>query len=197
MERRFGVDLGAVRVHSGPSVSRAADLLAARAMTIGTDVFFPAGIADRPEPSSEPLIAHELAHVASHVGERQAVRRSPLVLAKRSSSEELQADRIERVVAAEVQARARTMSAIAPVDLTLARPPATVAPAAPSTPIQTTQAASIQREAAVNEPAVPATPAEQPGGAKAPDASELAERVFAMLERRLLVERERGGFRRI
>ena len=34
------------------------------------------------------------------------------------------------------------------------------------------------------------------GGAAAPNPAELAEQVYQLLERRLIVERERGGFRR-
>jgi hypothetical protein len=58
-EAFFGADLGAVRVHSGDSASRANRDLEARAFSVGSDIVLDqsAGLSDR------RLIAHELAHV--------------------------------------------------------------------------------------------------------------------------------------
>src|SRR5215471_8427752 len=42
-EPRFGHDFGAIRVHNDPPTSDRAELLHARAFTIGTDIFFGRG----------------------------------------------------------------------------------------------------------------------------------------------------------
>ncbi len=63
LEPRFGTDFGTVRIHTGPTASRASDALAAQAFTVGRDITFAAG---RYEPLTTPgrhLLAHELAHV--------------------------------------------------------------------------------------------------------------------------------------
>jgi hypothetical protein len=64
LTRELGTDLSQLRIHTGQQPARAAELLNARAVTVGTDVYFAEGAYD---PSSEPgieLIAHEAAHVA-------------------------------------------------------------------------------------------------------------------------------------
>ena len=80
-ERRFGRDLGDVRVHTGADAASAADALRAQAFTRGRDVFFGA---DRWQPGSshgQRLLAHELTHTlqqrpAGSVA-RQAVTGAP------------------------------------------------------------------------------------------------------------------------
>ena len=62
LERALGADLGEVRLHVDGAAAAAAAAVAARAFTLGQDVFFAAGAYD---PSSEQgfhLIAHEIAH---------------------------------------------------------------------------------------------------------------------------------------
>ncbi len=63
MERRFGRDFSAVRIHTGPAAADAAAALRARAFTLGTNVAF---ASNEYAPSTEGgrrLVAHELAHV--------------------------------------------------------------------------------------------------------------------------------------
>jgi hypothetical protein len=64
MERRFGHDFGAVRVHADPAAARAAAARGAQAYTAGDDVVFGAGRYAPFTPRGHWLLAHELAHVA-------------------------------------------------------------------------------------------------------------------------------------
>jgi hypothetical protein len=61
-EGRLGADLGAVRVHEGPSAAKAATALNARAFTVGTDIAFAPGQFAPDTRSGRHLLAHELAH---------------------------------------------------------------------------------------------------------------------------------------
>ena len=65
MERRFGFDFSAVRVHTYEAAEAAAAQLGARAFTTRHDVFFNAGQYRPSTQSGLRLIAHELAHIAA------------------------------------------------------------------------------------------------------------------------------------
>ncbi|WP_291994983.1 DUF4157 domain-containing protein [Candidatus Accumulibacter sp. ACC003] len=75
-EPRFGRDLGAVRVHSGPREGEMARLLQARAFTLGNDVVFAPGRYQPGSDSGRRLIAHELAHAVSGGG-ADTIARAP------------------------------------------------------------------------------------------------------------------------
>jgi hypothetical protein len=80
MELGFGADLGAVRVHTGPEVDSLNDRLAARAFTVGSDVFFRGGVPDTTTAAGTHLVAHELAHTMQQTGRVEravTVRRAP------------------------------------------------------------------------------------------------------------------------
>ena len=63
LEASFGLDLSAVRVHTGSTASTLAHTLGADAFTCGTDIFFAAD-AYRPESKAGKwLLAHEITHV--------------------------------------------------------------------------------------------------------------------------------------
>jgi hypothetical protein len=62
-ESRFGVDLGTVRVHTGPRAAQTARAINARAYTLGRDIVFGAGQFSTDSLRGQRLIAHELAHV--------------------------------------------------------------------------------------------------------------------------------------
>jgi Domain of unknown function (DUF4157) len=62
MEARLGHDLSRVRIHSDSRAAAFADLVHARAATVGTDVFFAAGEYRPQTPAGQRLLAHELAH---------------------------------------------------------------------------------------------------------------------------------------
>lgn len=55
----FGMDLGAVRVHTGPQAAEVADSLSARAFTYGNHIFLGSG----ERPTNVGLMAHEVTHV--------------------------------------------------------------------------------------------------------------------------------------
>ena len=63
MESRFGYDFSQVRLHTGPGAARSADLLAARAYTVGQDVVLGEGQYRPGTPEGRQLLAHELTHV--------------------------------------------------------------------------------------------------------------------------------------
>ncbi|MDT7797383.1 MAG: hypothetical protein QOI78_816 [Actinomycetota bacterium] len=63
MEQQFGVDLSAVRLHTGPRAETLSRDVGAEAFTTGTDVFFGAGRPDPAGPRGRELLGHELTHV--------------------------------------------------------------------------------------------------------------------------------------
>ncbi|HET6211052.1 MAG TPA: DUF4157 domain-containing protein, partial [Jatrophihabitans sp.] len=62
-EQGFGVDLGAVRIHTTGQAAGAARALAATAFTVGSDIAFSAGRYAPGSQAGDRLLAHELAHV--------------------------------------------------------------------------------------------------------------------------------------
>ncbi len=67
-ESSLGVDLSAVRVHTGPSSADAASSLGARAYTTGHDIHFAAGAYDPASQDGRHLLAHEVAHTVQQRG---------------------------------------------------------------------------------------------------------------------------------
>jgi hypothetical protein len=192
MEHLFRMDLATVRVHSGPHAARATDLVAARAMASGTDVFLPGGVSDSPHSADLPLLAHELTHVAHHFGRRppSAPTAAPLTLAHRTASTEQDAERVERTVAETI--RRQPAATGTPPALTLARKPA------PVTIMRVDEATPASNPSPASTPGS-ATAAPMAGDAVNPpskqDQQKLADQIFHMLEQRLIVARERGGHR--
>jgi hypothetical protein len=194
LERFFGADLTTVRVHSGPTIARAAGLVSARAMATGSDIFLPNALSESPAAEELPLLAHELTHVVRHGGQSHGSPSAApsLTLARRASSQEREADEVERMVAGAIQRQPASLSS----PLTLARAPS------PTTIYQVEPA--IERAAVASEaaPAVATIAPADEGAAAAPPAAaainpeELAEKVFQLLQDRLIKERERGGYRR-
>jgi len=62
MEPRFGVDFGAIRLHTSHEADTHNRALQARAFTLGNDIFFRAGEYTSGEAESNRLLAHELTH---------------------------------------------------------------------------------------------------------------------------------------
>jgi hypothetical protein len=62
-ESSFGQDFSQVRIHTGPRAAEAAEAVAARAFTVGSDIVFGAGEHQPGSTESTRLIAHELTHV--------------------------------------------------------------------------------------------------------------------------------------
>ena len=90
MESRLGNDFSDVRVHSDEEAAGAASALNAEAFTVGKDVFFGAG--KYRGDSADPLLAHELTHVAQQRGGAASGSGSEL---------EAQAEQAERTVRGE------------------------------------------------------------------------------------------------
>ena len=71
-EPRFGLDLGAVRIHDDPATAHLARGIGARAFIIGDQIGFAAGRHRLGTGEGRALLAHELAHVAlGHGGVRR------------------------------------------------------------------------------------------------------------------------------
>lgn len=78
MERHFGRDLDAVRIHDGGGAAAAARSVGATAFTIGHRIVFDAG-RYRPETDAgRRLIAHELTHVVQQAGASQPALQAQL-----------------------------------------------------------------------------------------------------------------------
>ena len=68
METGFGADLSDVRVRTGERAAELSSTIAARAFTVGRDVFFGAGEYRPDTPAGEHTLAHELAHTVQDGG---------------------------------------------------------------------------------------------------------------------------------
>lgn len=75
MERRFGADFGAVRVHQDGQAAQSAREVQARAYTVGSHIVFGAGEDSSPR---SPLLAHELAHTVQQGGSPRQLQRACL-----------------------------------------------------------------------------------------------------------------------
>lgn len=62
MERRFGADLGDIRLHTGAAAARSARRLSARAFTVGRHIVLGAGAHGADARARRATLAHELAH---------------------------------------------------------------------------------------------------------------------------------------
>ena len=62
MEKRFGLDLGKVRIHTDESAKQSARALDAHAYTVGNDIVFGSGEYEPHTERGQHLLSHELAH---------------------------------------------------------------------------------------------------------------------------------------
>jgi len=201
MERAFGLDFAPVRVQSGAVARRAVERVGAQALALGTTIALPEGVPDAPSATALPLVVHELTHVAQHLAARPTIAapsHRPLSLARRASAEEHEADRIERLVAGAVSGKGPEPFRAAALPLvhvpSLARLPDQGTD--PQHPIARAPATAAGGAVALSPPATVETPAAAVPGPAADAAGQpeaIAERVYALLEQRLLTERERSG----
>jgi hypothetical protein len=81
MESAFGVDLSAVRLHTGLEAADLSRSLRARAFTSGSDIFFGAGEYRPATADGQRLLAHEVAHTLQQPGPQRVgagvIRRAP------------------------------------------------------------------------------------------------------------------------
>jgi hypothetical protein len=68
MEKAFGADLGAVRIHTGAAATEAARENAAEAFASGRDIYFRDGRFHPETEAGRRLLAHELTHVLQQTG---------------------------------------------------------------------------------------------------------------------------------
>jgi Domain of unknown function (DUF4157) len=184
IRRRLGFDPVRVRIHAGEPAHRAASELRAAAFTLGEHIYFARGRFDPATPAGRDLLVHELIHVRQQPEGRpfRAGELSPI-----------------RLAALEAEARGGAQPAPTPP-----RPPLVLAPNAGSSPAPAVPLLADETSSAVASP----TPTEEPAPAAAapgaappappspPDARQVADEVYKLIERRLRIERERTGVQR-
>jgi hypothetical protein len=101
MERHFGMDLSAVRVHTDPGAGQIARSLQAAAFTQGNDIYFAPG-AYRPESADgQRVLAHEMSHVVAQRTGADRAGHGALTVGRADDPAEAAADRsADRAVAA-------------------------------------------------------------------------------------------------
>jgi hypothetical protein len=83
LESRMGSDFSGVRVHHGAAAEALNGAIAARAFTVGSDIFFGPG-QYRPESGQgRHLLAHELTHVMQQTGAHGPLRSGPALSVRR------------------------------------------------------------------------------------------------------------------
>lgn len=95
MEGAFGRNLGDVRVHTNPRAARLSQQIAARAFSVGRDVFFGKGEYQPGTADGQRVLAHELAHTVR--GGAKAHRVFGMGESKKSDEEKLAEDRKKEV----------------------------------------------------------------------------------------------------
>ena len=94
-ERRFGHDLGHVRIHTGETADISARALGARAFTAGHDISFRQGAYQPESADGRNLLAHEVAHVVQNA-RNGTVRR----VSRPGDSAEVEADHVAARISA-------------------------------------------------------------------------------------------------
>ena len=67
-EAKYGISMGAVRVHSDETAHEMSRGLNARAFTVGKDIFLKKGLSPESDERDRKTMMHELAHVAQQGG---------------------------------------------------------------------------------------------------------------------------------
>lgn len=112
MERAFGADFSAVRVHADAESDRLNRAVQAKAFTTGRDIYFRSGRYEPGSRSGQELLAHELTHVVQQGGQTGVQRRvesgnSERVLPKKDSSRhQNEASVLQRRTASETESTA-------------------------------------------------------------------------------------------
>lgn len=120
LEPRFGADLGAVRVHTGPHAGAATRAIGARAWTTGRDIAFARGEFAPRTARGMGLLVHELGHVLQqrgHAAEQPAWR-----VSQPHEPAELAADRAASTVLAGGRAHVAPVAAEAGVSVFARQP---------------------------------------------------------------------------
>ncbi|GAB3255299.1 eCIS core domain-containing protein [Chitinimonas naiadis] len=78
MEQRFGMSLASVRIHTDGEAASLNEAVGAHAFTLGEHIAFNRGRFQPDHPAGEHLLAHELAHVAQHRAQADAIETAPV-----------------------------------------------------------------------------------------------------------------------
>jgi len=89
----LGDSLSDVRIHADGAAAALARSVAARAFTVGSDIFFGPGEYRPGTPAGRELLTHELVHV---VQQRDATQRGPLTVSEPGDALEREADDVAR-----------------------------------------------------------------------------------------------------
>jgi hypothetical protein len=100
MERGFGRDLSAVRVHSGEGAAQSAQAVNASAYTVGNNVVLGAGQPSFNTPTGRLLLAHELTHVLQQGAGGSAVPQMPTSISDPHDAAEQEASHTAQKVVA-------------------------------------------------------------------------------------------------
>jgi hypothetical protein len=95
MGSAFGNSFDDVRIHDDDGAAALARSVAARAFTVGTDIFFGAGEYRPVTVAGGRLLAHELTHV---IQQRGAAKRGPLTVSEPGDALEREADAAARTI---------------------------------------------------------------------------------------------------
>jgi hypothetical protein len=112
MDARFGHDFSSVRIHADDTAGRIARSAGAKALTLGSDIFFGSGRYTPGNRTSDRLLTHELAHV---VQQEKSGPGDPTRASRGSDPSEREADKAEDLVTtgASVQVSAAPDAAVA------------------------------------------------------------------------------------
>ncbi len=181
--KRLGGRIGDVRIHDSRQAGELARRLGARAFTAGRDVYVQPELLRPFTPESAALLEHELFHVAEQTGMPMPTQDMTLLRPSLGAS-------------------ARRGSAAAPAMPARPAAPATRSIRTPAAPpkgmpaVQRFQAGQSGSEASAER--VEATSRQESGKKQkqarkaAPDPEEIADRIYELMRRDLLLEHERG-----
>ena len=127
MEKRFGYDFSGVRVHSDTRAAESANVIGAKAYTVGSDIAFANGEYRPSSAEGIRLLAHELVHVIQGGRERERVGRGKiefgLVGSRAESDALLNGDRAARGEPTKVSERSRPWRLQKQASLNVVTPP--------------------------------------------------------------------------
>ena len=72
LEKSFGADLSAVRIHHDQAANIAAENESARAFTSGRDIYFASGVFSLSSDSGREVLIHEMTHVLQQTGRKSS-----------------------------------------------------------------------------------------------------------------------------
>jgi hypothetical protein len=95
MEKKFGHSFASVRVHDNPMANQSANMLGAKAYTLGNDIVFNKSMPGFTTKSDADLLTHELVHVLQSGEESASTSASrPMQVSKPMDEAEQEADRL-------------------------------------------------------------------------------------------------------